>query len=92
MTSVSEISKYLKNPNSIELLFYLRAKEVRYAELRKKMTFDDTLFSYTLRHLIEIGLVKKKQSSHIPNFNLAYELTPLGKQMIKIITKMSRMF
>ncbi len=74
-------------------MFYLSAHDhARYSALKEKMGFDESLFPYTIRHLVENGLVEKEKSRWKEATSLDYRLTPLGKEMLHIITKMSRLF
>lgn len=69
------------------ILYYLMEnKELRYNELRKKMsTVTERTLSLQLKQLQEDGIVARVSYSQKPPLKVLYSLTPLGETLIPLL-------
>ncbi|RLI78955.1 transcriptional regulator [Archaeoglobales archaeon] len=75
----------------LEILISLKSSPKKWGELEKTVKEKKSV-SYRLREFLNLGLIQITIIRDTPTGSKAYELTPLGKKIVKHIEEMEKEF
>ncbi|WP_456468214.1 winged helix-turn-helix transcriptional regulator [Archaeoglobus sp.] len=89
--SFKELLKTLGLKASYEILNLLKDKPKRWSELEKEIR-DKQALSYRIKELLNLGILELTILNDTPTGSKAYQLSPLGKKIVKLLEEMEKEF
>ncbi|WP_290596368.1 MULTISPECIES: winged helix-turn-helix transcriptional regulator [unclassified Archaeoglobus] len=89
--SFKELLKTLGLKASYEILNLLKNEPKRWSELEKEIG-DKQALSYRIRELLNLGILEITIIYDTPTGSKAYQLSPLGKKILKHLEEMQEEF